>query len=294
MAYTSGYLVVFGAIMVAVVVVARVPDWWRRARRVVPLFAVATVLASAGHPARLSSVSSSRGTMGMRRPLEAVSEFSATVTGYLATAGRIHFSTWSSRFLGNPVDLFFPGVVVLVLARSRSLGVRADDRGRRWQRSTAAPRFVDRQRADPAADRHADRDAATASCCRSGCERPCTGGCITRFRRCRACERRRGSATFSCLAMAALAGSGLRPLRGRLPRPARRARRRRPRRARNLESLRAPVGYTRFEGIPADLLGARAGAGPRRARRSAVLAAAGRVRARASTCSIPPRTGVQC
>ena len=45
MAYTSGYLVVFAAIMIAVVLVSRVPDWWPRAGRVVMLLAGATILA---------------------------------------------------------------------------------------------------------------------------------------------------------------------------------------------------------------------------------------------------------
>ena len=34
LAYTSGYLVVFAAVMIAVVLVARLPEWWPRARQV--------------------------------------------------------------------------------------------------------------------------------------------------------------------------------------------------------------------------------------------------------------------
>ncbi len=116
MAYTSGYLVVFGAIMVAVVLVTRVPDWWPRAGRVVTLFAGATLLAGlAILPVYLPYRRLAR-EMGMVRAIETVTEFSATWTGYLATAGRIHFSTWSARFWANPVDGFFPGFVIIVLA----------------------------------------------------------------------------------------------------------------------------------------------------------------------------------
>jgi hypothetical protein len=52
---------------------------------------------------------------GMVRSLESVTEYSATPRGYLAAAGRVHFSTWSARFFANPVDAFFPGVAAIVL-----------------------------------------------------------------------------------------------------------------------------------------------------------------------------------
>ena len=116
MAYTSGYLIVFGAIMIAVVLVTRVADWWPRAGRVVTLYAVATVLSGlAVLPVYLPYRRVAR-ELGMLRPIEAVTEFSATWTGYLAAAGTIHFSTWSARFWDNPVDAFFPGFLVIVLA----------------------------------------------------------------------------------------------------------------------------------------------------------------------------------
>ena len=116
MAGTSGYLVVFAAIMIAVVVVTRVPDWRHRAVAVVLRFILATVLAAVAILPVYLPYRRLGKTMGMNRPLETVAEFSASVTGYLATAGRLHSWLWSSRFIGNPVDLFFPGVLVLVLA----------------------------------------------------------------------------------------------------------------------------------------------------------------------------------
>jgi hypothetical protein len=45
-----------------------------------------------------------------------VKDYSATPMGYLAAAGRVHFSTWSGRFFKDPVDSFFPGVTLIVLA----------------------------------------------------------------------------------------------------------------------------------------------------------------------------------
>ena len=52
----------------------------------------------------------------MVRTLDVVKDYSATPLGYLASAGRVHFSTWSGRFFKDPVDSFFPGFVVLVLS----------------------------------------------------------------------------------------------------------------------------------------------------------------------------------
>jgi hypothetical protein len=53
---------------------------------------------------------------GMVRSLATVGEFSATPKGYLAAAGTIHLSTWSGRFFKDPVDSFFPGVVVIIFS----------------------------------------------------------------------------------------------------------------------------------------------------------------------------------
>jgi hypothetical protein len=53
---------------------------------------------------------------GMVRSIESVRQFSATPTGYLAATGRLHSATWSAPFYTNPVDTFFPGVVAMVLA----------------------------------------------------------------------------------------------------------------------------------------------------------------------------------
>ena len=51
----------------------------------------------------------------MVRSLDDVAEYSATLKGYLAAAGTIHVSTWSGSFFRDPVDSFFPGVVVIAL-----------------------------------------------------------------------------------------------------------------------------------------------------------------------------------
>ncbi len=116
MAYSSGYLLVFGAIMVAVVIVTRVADWRPRAAAVVSRFALATVLSAlAILPIALPYQRAAR-EQGMVRSLANVGEYSATPKGYLAAAGTIHMSTWSARFFKDPVDSFFPGFVVIGLS----------------------------------------------------------------------------------------------------------------------------------------------------------------------------------
>jgi hypothetical protein len=115
MAYTSGYLVVFGVIMIGVALLARVPDWRRNVWSVVSAFALAVTVAVVVVlpiyiPYRRVAIE-----QGMVRSLESVRDFSATLTGYLAAAGTVHGTTWSGRFLSNPVDVFFPGVLTILL-----------------------------------------------------------------------------------------------------------------------------------------------------------------------------------
>jgi len=240
MAYTSGYLVVFGAIMIAVVVVTRTLDWWTRAVRVLSLFAFATCLAAVAIlPVYIPYRRVAR-TMGMSRPLEAVTEFSATLTGYLATAGRLHFHTWSSRFLGNPVDLFFPGVVVVVLA-ALAVYWALIRRGGENDESSALTRRIVMLLAI----------GVMGFVLSLGLRTPVYGWVYSVFPPMQGLRAAARFGNLFLLAMAALAGLGLAFARRRLP----------PRRASvivvglvalaNLESLRAPLGYTRFEGIPA-------------------------------------------
>ena len=116
MAYTSGYLLVFASIMVAIAVVVRVREWLPRWRAVVTACAVAIAVASLVIVPLWIPYHRVATEQGMVRSLESVAEFSATPKGYLAAAGTIHMSTWSGRFFKDPVDSFFPGVVLIVLA----------------------------------------------------------------------------------------------------------------------------------------------------------------------------------
>lgn len=54
-------------------------------------------------------------TNGVTRPLEQVTDFSATLGGYLTSMSRMH-AGWTARFFTTDIDVFFPGVIALVLA----------------------------------------------------------------------------------------------------------------------------------------------------------------------------------
>jgi hypothetical protein len=116
LAYTSGYLIVFALIMLPVAVLVRAPEWWRRARQVAAALAIATAAAALAIvpiylPYRRAAIEEH-----MTRPLEVVQDYSTSLSQYLATAGRLHYATWSGRFFDTGVDSFFPGFVILGLA----------------------------------------------------------------------------------------------------------------------------------------------------------------------------------
>ncbi len=115
MAYTSGHFLVFATVMVAVAILARPGDWLWRPLQVLPRFALATVVTALAIiplylPYRRVAVE-----QGLVRTLGDVADYSATLSGYLASAGRLHFATWSGRYFQGLVEPFFPGVVVLLL-----------------------------------------------------------------------------------------------------------------------------------------------------------------------------------
>jgi hypothetical protein len=116
LAYTSGYLLVFGSIMIAVAALVRIPEWRSRARPVAAALALAALIAALAIGPLWLPYHRAATEQGMVRSLAAVAEFSATPKGYLAAAGTVHISTWSGRFFRDPVDSFFPGVVLIVAA----------------------------------------------------------------------------------------------------------------------------------------------------------------------------------
>jgi len=238
MACTSGYLVVFASLMVAVVVAVRVQDWRPQPARVLGTFALAAGLAAVGSLPIYVPYARVAREQGMVRSLETVADFSATPKGYLAAAGRIHISTWSGRFFKDPVDSFFPGFVVVALA---VLAI--------WQVSRSSG-------GDPGLALTRRRVlmliaiAVTGFVLSLGVRTPVYGWVFHVFPPMQGLRAAARFGNLFLLGMAVLAGLGLAGARRRLS----------PRAAliagvvlvalANLESLRAPFQYTRFEGIP--------------------------------------------
>ena len=132
MAYTSGHFLIFATVMIAVALLSRPAEWIRGPLAVLPRFALAAALTTAAVlPLSLPYQRVAR-EQGLVRSLENVGEYSATLKGYLAAAGRLHYSTWSAPLFQNDVDAFFPGVTVLALSlaavvlawRDRTAGAR--------------------------------------------------------------------------------------------------------------------------------------------------------------------------
>lgn len=116
MAYSSGYLVVFAAVLIGVAVVTRAAEWLPHSPRFLAGVALSGAIAAVAiAPVYLPYRRAAR-DQHMVRSLDVVKEYSASPRGYLASAGRLHFGTWSGRFFKDPVDSFFPGFVVLGLA----------------------------------------------------------------------------------------------------------------------------------------------------------------------------------
>ena len=137
-AYTSGYLIVFAAVMLAILAVSTAPEWLPRWRRVMPGIVAATITSAlALLPIYLPYRRAAR-DQHMVRSLDIVKEYSATPLGYLAAAGRLHFSTWSWRLFKDPVDSFFPGVAVLTLAVLALVWWRREPRDMRGRLVTLA------------------------------------------------------------------------------------------------------------------------------------------------------------
>lgn len=109
-ALVSFYLLVFTATALGVGLLVRPEDWWgTRARRVLPLLAVAGALATAVVLPSLWPYKQ----VGLVRSLREVALYSARWRDYLATPARLHYSLWSARWFGGTA--LFPGCVGLAL-----------------------------------------------------------------------------------------------------------------------------------------------------------------------------------
>jgi hypothetical protein len=120
-ALTCGYWLVFTSLALVAAVVVRPADWtgprFRRAAGLLMLSAGVAVLALT--PFLLPYLRVSR-DQGFTWSLADVSLYSARLTDYLATGGRLHFSAWSNRFFDGKA--LFPGVIASGLALTALVG----------------------------------------------------------------------------------------------------------------------------------------------------------------------------
>jgi hypothetical protein len=233
MAYTSGYLFVFGSVMIAVALIVRVGEWRHRTRLVLSRVAVATVVAGmVVLPLYLPYQRVAR-EQGLVRSLENVAEYTATLKGYAASAGRMHFRLWSHRLFENPVDAFFPGLTAMALAATAVWTMRRTGRVTRGRMLMLV-------------------GVGFAGVILSlGPSTPVYGAVYTVFPPVRGLRAAARFGNLFLLAIAVLAGWGLHALRAHRARPwAATALAVAVIAAANIEALRAPFEYRRFHGIP--------------------------------------------
>jgi hypothetical protein len=184
---------------------------------------------------------------GMRRTLDGVAEFSATLDGYLASYSRLHDWAWNAAAPRSSPDAYFPGILVTLLAivavvwrlRPSAGGSGADlrvDGRRRTIHGSVIVALV---------------ALAVIGCLLSlGTRTPVYGWLYAVFPPMSGLRAAARFGVLFLLATALLAGCGLARIRGRLAGRAAIVTGVAALAVVTLEALRAPMAYTRFEGIP--------------------------------------------
>jgi hypothetical protein len=178
---------------------------------------------------------------GMVRTLDSVTDYSATLKGYLASAGRLHYKLWSEPLFEQPIDSFFPGVVALLLALAAVVWVI---RGRRLEAEDAP--HLTRNRVWMLA-----AIAAAGLILSLGTETPIYGWLFHVFPPMQGLRAAARFGNLFLLGVAALAGIGLALVNSTLPAGRARIVAFAVVAAVNLEALRAPFPFRHYEGIPA-------------------------------------------
>jgi len=116
-ALTSNYHLVFTLAAVSAAVVVRPSDWsGERFRPVLRALLIAGILVAAAVVPFLLPYYWAREEYGLTRPLSEVSMYAASLTDYFATAGRLHYATWSEGFMARSTTALFPGILPLGFA----------------------------------------------------------------------------------------------------------------------------------------------------------------------------------
>ena len=224
----SNYLLVFTAFAVMTAAAARADEWLPRPRARLGLLIAGAARAAALAPFLWPYYEVSR-DQGLSRSIEEVARYSADWRDYLVTGGRLHYALWSHAFFDGRTALF-PGITAVVLA-GVAVHARMAWRDRRARMASAVAVTGLLLSFGPTLPGYALLHAYV----------PLVGGL-------------RNAARWGWLALAGasiLAGFGAAHL---LARQARDGRRRLILAVLcgliTVESLRAPVGFTPFEGIP--------------------------------------------
>ena len=112
MVYTSGYLVIFACVALAVLLVARIGTWRAQARQVIGGFTLAALVAGLVTLPLYVPYRRVAQEQGMVRSLEGVTQFSASPNDYLSSDSRVHRLLWNAAPPAGSPDAFFPGMTV--------------------------------------------------------------------------------------------------------------------------------------------------------------------------------------
>jgi hypothetical protein len=115
MVYTSGYLVIFACVALAVLLVARIGTWRAHASRVIAGFTLAALVSGMVTLPLYLPYRRVAQEQGMVRTLEGVTQFSASAEGYLSSYSRVHSLLWNAAAPATSTEAFFPGVTVVGL-----------------------------------------------------------------------------------------------------------------------------------------------------------------------------------
>ena len=107
---SSGYLLVMTIVTMVASTLSRVHEWaTRHLRRTLWLLAAAGATAMAILGPFLWPYMLARHSQGLTRELDEVAMYWATVSTYTATTGRLHYAWWSHAFCGRTTRPCFPG-----------------------------------------------------------------------------------------------------------------------------------------------------------------------------------------
>jgi hypothetical protein len=241
MAYTSGYLVIFTTIALAVLVLVRTREWWSNAPRVVPAFVLSAVAAGLVILPLYLPYRRVAEQQGLVRPLEHIAEFSATIGAYAQSKTRLHGIVRQAPSTTEYPPAYFPGIAVGLLALIAIAGSVTPQVDARWRGRSLAMTAI----------------ALTAVVLSLGTQTPVYASLYAVFPPLASIRAVARFGVLWMLATGVLAGLGLALLR--------------PRRGRagaalgiaaiiavNAEAIRAPYTFEAFRGIPRiyDLLAA--------------------------------------